>query len=538
MQTNEQTPARLNPHHLADLRGSGLTDETIAAAELHALSAQDVAVLLGRDDAGSGMAIPYPSRAFSDGSRYVRVRLDAPLVIGDREARYLTKKGEQNRLYVPSRLPTSILSDPDIPLVITEGEKKALKACQEDIPCLGLAGVWSFRTKVKGKSVPLPDLDTIAWQGRSAVVAFDSDSASNGSVSAARSALAKELTRRGARVCIPELPPGPEGRKVGLDDYLLTHSKGEFDDLVEATSPWEQPRHSGGQGEAEPRESQADRLVSLVLASGVELFHDQFGDTFALVPVGGHREIWPCRGKGLKRWLAGRLWQAEQKAANSEALSAALNVIEAQARFDGAERELHNRVAAYQGALWYDLGDRDWRAVRITPAGWEVVADPPILFRRYSHQRPQPEPVRGGDLQELRGFVNLRDDGQFLLCQVYLVCCFVPDIPHPIPDVHGGQGTAKTSLLRVLRRLGDPSAVEVLSLPHDRAEFVQQLAHHWMPYYDNITDLSAWASDALCRASTGEGFSKRELYSDDDDVIYQFRRCPGLNGINVAARQA
>ena len=39
----------------------------------------------------------------------------------------------------------------------------------------------------------------------------------------------------------------------------------------------------------------------------------------------------------------------------------------------------------------------------------------------------------------------------------------------------------------------------------------------------------------LCRAVTGNGFSKRILYSDDDDFIYRFRRCVGFNGINVAA---
>jgi len=41
-----------------------------------------------------------------------------------------------------------------------------------------------------------------------------------------------------------------------------------------------------------------------------------------------------------------------------------------------------------------------------------------------------------------------------------------------------------------------------------------------------------------CRAATGMGFSKRELYSDDDDTIYNFKRCIGLNGINPAARRA
>ena len=37
---------------------------------------------------------------------------------------------------------------------------------------------------------------------------------------------------------------------------------------------------------------------------------------------------------------------------------------------------------------------------------------------------------------------------------------------------------------------------------------------------------------------TGEGFSKRELYSDDEDVIYSYRRAIMLNGVNVAARRS
>jgi len=44
-------------------------------------------------------------------------------------------------------------------------------------------------------------------------------------------------------------------------------------------------------------------------------------------------------------------------------------------------------------------------------------------------------------------------------------------------------------------------------------------------------------SDTLCRAATGGGFTKRELYTNDSDVIYSFKRCVGLNGINIAAQR-
>jgi hypothetical protein len=40
-------------------------------------------------------------------------------------------------------------------------------------------------------------------------------------------------------------------------------------------------------------------------------------------------------------------------------------------------------------------------------------------------------------------------------------------------------------------------------------------------------------SDILAQACTGGGFSKRQLYTDDDDIIYKVKRCIGLNGINL-----
>lgn len=102
---------------------------------------------------------------------------------------------------------------------------------------------------------------------------------------------------------------------------------------------------------------------------------------------------------------------------------------------------------------------------------------------------------------------------------------------------YGIQGSGKTSLFKIIRATIDPSIIEVLTLPRDERERVQQLDHHWCAFYDNITSLPTWMSDTLCRAATGGGFSKRELYTDDADIIYSFKRCVGLNGINIAAQR-
>lgn len=281
------------------------------------------------------------------------------------------------------------------------------------------------------------------------------------------------------------------------------------------------------------RKSQADILVKL--ADSAFLFHDGVQEPYARFTIGEHHEVWRCRSKQFKRWLAGRFWEQQGKAPNTDAINSALNVIEGKACFEGPERRLHNRVSFHEGALWYDLTDERWRAVRVTRDGWQVVDNPPILFRRYAHQAAQVEPVPRGDPRDFLKYVTLREEADKLLLLVHLISSYIPDIPHPIPQLHGPSGSAKTTLFRLLRRLLDPSAVEVLTLPTDKNDFVQMLSHHWAAYFDNVTYLSDWVSDALCRACTGEGFSKRELYSDDEDVIYAFRRCVGLNGINVAA---
>ncbi|HZA24570.1 MAG TPA: hypothetical protein VFA32_18560, partial [Dehalococcoidia bacterium] len=144
----------------------------------------------------------------------------------------------------------------------------------------------------------------------------------------------------------------------------------------------------------------------------------------------------------------------------------------------------------------------------------------------------QVEPLAGGTLDRFFDLINIKDQGSQLLLQVYLVAALISDIPLPVLLVHGEHGSAKSMLLRFLRALLDPSRLQVLAPPDNLREFVQQAAHHRTLYLDNLSSLPHWMSDALCRLCTGEGFSKRELYSDDDDIIYNYRGLGAITGVN------
>jgi hypothetical protein len=59
----------------------------------------------------------------------------------------------------------------------------------------------------------------------------------------------------------------------------------------------------------------------------------------------------------------------------------------------------------------------------------------------------------------------------------------------------------------------------------------------WLLCFDNLSHIPGWLSDALCRLSTGGGFSTRELYSDAEELILEAQRPVVLTSIeDVATR--
>ncbi len=287
--------------------------------------------------------------------------------------------------------------------------------------------------------------------------------------------------------------------------------------------------------ESEPRKSQADLLLEIVdekvQQEEIILFHTDLDEPYANIEINQHRANLPCKGKTFNLFLCRLFRQNFNKAISSDALRTALNNIEQTALFDGKKISLSNRVTWHDCALWYDLADERQRAVKITSEGWDIIENPPILFRRYAHQKSQVEPAKNGDIKLFLKYVNLKDRSKGLLLLVYLVTCFVPDIPHTILDLYGVKGSGKSTPCRLLKRLIDPSSMELTGQTKDE-QLIQILYHHWVVYLDNLSDLKDSTSDILCRASTGDSSSKRALYSDDDDIIYNFKRVTGFNGIN------
>lgn len=275
--------------------------------------------------------------------------------------------------------------------------------------------------------------------------------------------------------------------------------------------------------------TQADVLIDL--AQAVELFHAADTTGYADLDINGHRETWPIRSKGFRRWLAHRFYEATLGAPSPEALQSALNVIEAKAQFDSPERIVHVRVGELNGKLYLDMTDETWRAVEIDINGWRVISNPPVRFRRAAGMKPLPVPIKGGSIETLRSFLNVKSDADFVLVIAWTLAVLRNRGPYPMLALSGEQGSAKSTFSSILRSLLDPNTAPLRALPReDRDLFIAANNAHILAF-DNVSSLSPWISDTLCRLATGGGFAVRQLYSDQDEVLFDAARPMILNGI-------
>jgi DnaJ domain len=303
---------------------------------------------------------------------------------------------------------------------------------------------------------------------------------------------------------------------------------------------------SGGDGFADLRAALfgtiADLLVGIARQEA-DLFHDADHEAFAHAKVGAHRETYSVRGRAFSLWLRQRYFQKHQGSVNANSMSEALATITMLAVCNGPELSVHVRIAEHGGAIYVDLCDKDWRAVKITAAGWEIVADPPVRFVRSGSMRPLPLPIKGGSIESLRKFINVhpRDEtsgaDEFVLLVAYALAALRPNTNYPVLILAGEQGSGKTSLVRLLGSLIDPRAPQLRSLPGDERNLIVAARHAHFISFDNISGLSDDLSDAICRLSTGGGHGERRLYTNEEEVTFEGRRPVCLNGIeDVATR--
>jgi hypothetical protein len=433
-------------------------------------------------------------------------------------------QGVETVLY---RLPELLAADPAAIVWICEGEKDVENLTAKGLPlklvatCNPMgAGKWRHRYSE-------------SLRGRHVIIIPDNDQP--GRDHAQR--VARSLRGKAASVKVVELPGVPE--KGDVSDFL--DARGTIDQLRDlaarapewtppatAPAPSANPAATGPAPSNSQCESQAQILLRL--AGVATLFHDPTGRTYAAVPINGHVEVHEIASTGFRRWLRRRFYLEENRPPSAQALQDALGILDARAMHDGPEEVVFVRVAGSGDRIHIDLGDASWRAVELDAAGWRIVAAPPVRFRRPPGIRPLPEPARGGTIDRLKDFANI-EPGELVLLIGWLAAALRPCGPYPVLVLIGEQGSAKSTLARLARRLVDPHACPLRGEPKESRDLMVAAVNTWVVALDNLSTIWSWLSDALCRLATGGGFATRTLYSNDEETFLDAMRPVVLNGI-------
>jgi len=278
----------------------------------------------------------------------------------------------------------------------------------------------------------------------------------------------------------------------------------------------------------------AAMLPPCVVEWGPLSFKDQFKRRWVHVRVNDHCEVLALDHERFRNFLVRRLIAGGFVPSRS-LVQHCLTLLGALAE----ERELplgNRSTRDKDGALWIDLADPCHRAIRVQPDGWQIVANPPPLFKPIDHQLPLPEPDPAGSFAELFSFLPVLPEEDRLLLLAWAATAWVP-MDHPILILHGPPGAAKTTFAAFLRRLIDPSRVELLG-PDARADLPLIFDKHALPIFDNVDRLTPQQADLFCQATSGRGIDRRKLYTNNESFILEFKRPALLTSLEVPSGRA
>jgi len=102
-----------------------------------------------------------------------------------------------------------------------------------------------------------------------------------------------------------------------------------------------------------------------------------------------------------------------------------------------------NRVGAFEGKVYIDLGNRDWNAIEIDSSGWRIIELPSAHFQRTKGMSPLPEPLQLASeegkkaIEELRRFINVKSDADFRLVIAWVLASLRGQGPYPVLVLSG-----------------------------------------------------------------------------------------------------
>ncbi len=263
-----------------------------------------------------------------------------------------------------------------------------------------------------------------------------------------------------------------------------------------------------------------------------ELFYDA-NTRDAYITVKDSNDTLKVGSTACSEWLSYEYYKGSGHSSASEgAIKQASCALSGICKFEGKPERVFMRAAKHgeTGAYYLFMGDDRNRVIEITPTGWRVCDQYPVRFWKPSSMSAFPEPVAGGDVNRLWEFCNIPEEYRYLVL-AWLLECYRIDTPYPVLELNGVQGSAKSTTESNLRRLVDPSTVNLRSAQKSVDDIFVNAGNNHLLAYENLSYLPAKYQDAFCTIATGGGAGGRTLFTNGEEFLIEVKRPIIINGI-------
>ena len=279
-------------------------------------------------------------------------------------------------------------------------------------------------------------------------------------------------------------------------------------------------------GDGPNREASAERdpLLAFLMsrALSARFFRSPDDRYYARVCIDGRYEIYRLDSSSFRDWLIEGCRSNQLNTPSEAMIRRVVHSLEIRSRQIGSDSTVFLRVGGdgndADSTYFLDLGDASGRAVKVRAEGWSVVDRPTVHFRRPEGLLSLPVPSRDGSIELLRPYVNLTES-HFRRAIVWLAAAVLPCGPHPVLIIRGDDGSAKTTLARVIKLLIDPHSRPILTDHQSASDLMLTCLDTWLPTYDDVSLMPGWLSNTLSDMVRSRSFANDSVRSIKDKEL-------------------